>query len=99
MVQQRPDLFRAYVGTGQVTAWAGLVQFQFDFLKQRYKEQGDMIALAALEAIGTPDPKNVTQYFGFSRPIRQNMNVSDTAWLSGLANGTRPTARPTQRSK
>jgi proline iminopeptidase len=84
MAQQRPDLFAAYVGTGQVSSWADMVQFQFDFLKQRYKEKGDTAALAALEAIGTPDPKNVKQYFGFSRPIRQNMNASDTAWLGGL---------------
>lgn len=84
MAQQRPELFAAYVGTGQVSSWAGTVQFQFDFLKQRYKEQGDTAALAALEAIGRPDPKNVKQYFGFSRPIRQNMNASDTAWLTGL---------------
>jgi pimeloyl-ACP methyl ester carboxylesterase len=41
-------------------------------------------ALAALEAIGKPDPKNVKQYFGFSRPIRQYMNASDTAWLANL---------------
>src|SRR5262245_61911397 len=86
MAQQRPNLFVAYVGTGQVTAWADTVQFQFDFLKQRYKEKGDTAALAALEAIGKPDPKNVDQYFGFSRPIRQNMNASDTAWLTGLRN-------------
>lgn len=86
MVQQRPDLFAAYVGTGQVTSWAGLVQFQFDFLKQRYKEKGDAPGLAALEAIGTPDPKNVDQYFTFSRPIRQNMNAPDTAWLAGMRN-------------
>jgi len=86
MAQQRPELFVAYVGTGQVTAWADTVQFQFDFLKQRYQEKGDTAALAALEAIGKPDPKNVGQYFGFSRPIRQNMNASDTAWLSGLRN-------------
>jgi pimeloyl-ACP methyl ester carboxylesterase len=84
MAQQRPELFVAYVGTGQVTAWADLVQFQFDFLKQRYKDKGDTAALAALEAIGKPDPKNVEQYFGFSRPIRQNMNAADTAWLAGL---------------
>jgi pimeloyl-ACP methyl ester carboxylesterase len=84
MAQQRPELFAAYVGTGQVSSWAGTVQFQFDFLRQRYKEQGDTAALAALEAIGKPDPKNVKQYFGFSRPIRQNMNASDTAWLTGL---------------
>lgn len=84
MVQQRPELFTMYVGTGQVTSWANMVQFQFDFLKQRYKEKGDDVALRALEAIGTPDPKNVQQYFGFSRPIRQNMNASDTSWLTGL---------------
>ena len=84
MAQQHPELFVAYVGTGQVTAWADTVQFQFDFLKQRYKDTGDTAALAALEAIGKPDPKNVKQYFGFSRPIRQHMNASDTAWLTGL---------------
>lgn len=84
MAQQRPELFTAYVGTGQVTAWADTVQFQFDFLKQRYKDKGDTTALVALEAIGKPDPGDVAQYFGFSRPIRQNMNASDTAWLSGL---------------
>jgi pimeloyl-ACP methyl ester carboxylesterase len=84
MAQRRPDLFAAYVGTGQVASWADTVQFQFQFLRQRYKEQGATTALAALDAIGTPDPTNLVQYFGFSRPIRQNMNPSDTAWLTGL---------------
>jgi len=84
MAQQRPELFAAYAGTGQVSAWADTVQFQFDFLRQRYTEKGDTAALAALDAIGKPDPKNLKQYFGFSRPIRQHMNASDTAWLTGL---------------
>ena len=92
MVQQRPELFVAYVGTGQVTTWAGMVQFQFDFLKQRYEEKGDANALAALEAIGKPDPKDLKQYFSWSRPIRQYLNASDTAWFAdmrkvGAANG------------
>jgi hypothetical protein len=84
MAQQRPDLFDAYVGTGQVTAWADTVQFQFDFLKRRYKEKGDANALAALEAIGKPDPKNGTEYFRWSRPIRQFLNASDTAWFADM---------------
>jgi pimeloyl-ACP methyl ester carboxylesterase len=84
MVRQRPELFAAYVGTGQVASWADTVQFQFDFLKRRFKEQGDATALAALEAIGTPDPKNLGQYFRFSRSIRQNLNPSDTAWFAGM---------------
>jgi pimeloyl-ACP methyl ester carboxylesterase len=84
MAQQRPDLFAAYVGTGQVASWADTVRFQFEFLKRRYKEQGDAAGLAALDAIGTPDPKNLDQYFGFSRPIRRNLNPSDTAWFTGM---------------
>jgi pimeloyl-ACP methyl ester carboxylesterase len=84
MAQQRPELFDAYVGTGQVATWADQVQFQFDFLKRRYKEDGDAKALAALEAIGKPDPKDVKQYFGFSRPIRQYLNPSDAAWFANM---------------
>jgi pimeloyl-ACP methyl ester carboxylesterase len=84
MAQRRPALFDAYVGTGQVASWAEMVQFQFEFLKRRYTQSGDAAALAALEAIGKPDPKDVKQYFGFSRPIRQSWHPSDTAWLSNL---------------
>jgi pimeloyl-ACP methyl ester carboxylesterase len=84
MVQQRPELFDAYVGTGQVTAWAGVVQFQFDFLKRRYREAGDQQALAALEAIGTPDPKDAEQYFGWSQPIRRFLPAADTGWFSRM---------------
>src|SRR5262245_47098306 len=64
MAQERPELCAAYVGTGQVSSWSDTVQFQFDYLKRRYKETGNTAALAALEAIGRPDPKNVNQYFG-----------------------------------
>jgi pimeloyl-ACP methyl ester carboxylesterase len=84
MAQQRPDLFDAYVGTGQVTRWADTVRFQFDFLKRHYKEKGDTNALAALEAIGKPDPNNGKEYFSWSRPIRQFLNPSDTAWLANM---------------
>lgn len=84
MVQQRPELFDAYVGTGQVTAWTGVVQFQFDFLKRRYRENGDTEALAALESINTPDPRNASQYFGWSRPIRRFLPAADTAWFTTM---------------
>jgi pimeloyl-ACP methyl ester carboxylesterase len=84
MALQRPELFDAYVGTGQVAAWADTVQFQFDFLKRRYSDTGNATGLAALEAIGKPDPKNVKQYFAFSRPLRQHMNESDTAWFARM---------------
>jgi pimeloyl-ACP methyl ester carboxylesterase len=84
MVQQRPDLFDAYVGTGQVAAWADTVLYQFNFLKRQYAENGNSDALATLEAIGTPDPKNIGQYFTFSRPLRQYMSPGDIAWFTDM---------------
>jgi len=32
MVQMRPELFAAYVGTGQVTSWAAMVNTQYDLV-------------------------------------------------------------------
>jgi proline iminopeptidase len=84
MAQQRPELFDAYVGTGQVAAWADTVQWQFDFLKQRYRETGNTAELAKLEAIGRPDPKNVAQYFGWSRALRQNVSKADAGWFTNM---------------
>ncbi|HEV7690005.1 MAG TPA: alpha/beta hydrolase [Hyphomonadaceae bacterium] len=84
MAQQRPELFDAYVGTGQVAAWADTVQWQFDFLKQRYRETGNAAELAKLEAIGKPDPKNIAQYFGWSRALRQNGGPADAGWFKDM---------------
>jgi pimeloyl-ACP methyl ester carboxylesterase len=84
MVQKRPDLFDAYVGTGQVATWAAGVQWQFDFLKERARASNDTAALASLEAIGKPDPLNIVQYFTFSRPLRSQMNDSDKAWFANM---------------
>jgi pimeloyl-ACP methyl ester carboxylesterase len=84
MAQKRPDLFAAYVGTGQVAGWADTVRFQFDFLKDAARRKGDSKMLEGLEAIGSPDPTNVEQYFTFSRPLRQNLNPSDAAWFAGM---------------
>jgi pimeloyl-ACP methyl ester carboxylesterase len=84
MARQRPELFAAYVGTGQVSRWADSVQFQFEFLKKAARDAGDAAMLAELEAIGRPDPKNVEQYFGFTRGLRKFMHPADRAWLAGL---------------
>lgn len=84
MAQKRPDLFSAYVGTGQVAGWADTVRFQFEFLKDAARRKADAAMLARLEAIGRPDPTDVEQYFGFSWPLRQNLDPSDAAWFAGM---------------
>ncbi|MQA90086.1 MAG: alpha/beta fold hydrolase [Gemmatimonas sp.] len=83
-VLRRPDLFSAYVGTGQISSWAESVRWQFDFLKARSEEMGDQELLRELEAIGEPDPTDTAQYFGFTRSLRQHFNASDSAWLARL---------------
>ena len=35
MVKRRPELFAAYIGTGQVGSWRANVQAQFDFMLAR----------------------------------------------------------------
>lgn len=85
MAQKQPKLFDAYVGTGQIASWAAGVQFQFDLLKGEARRANDATLLAALEAIGKPDPTNVNQYFtSIARPLRQHMAASDTGWLTNL---------------
>jgi proline iminopeptidase len=84
MVRERPELYAAYVGTGQVASWAESVQAQFDFLEDRARRTGNAMMLAELQAIGRPDPGNAEQYFTFTRPLRGFLCASDAAWLSGL---------------
>jgi pimeloyl-ACP methyl ester carboxylesterase len=84
IAQRRPELFAAYVGTGQVASWAAGVRYQFDFLAAQAKLSGDVQTTATLEAIGRPDPLNLIQYSTFSRALRQYMNAADQNWLTGL---------------
>lgn len=84
MVRTRPDLFAAYVGTGQIASWAESVQAQFDFLRMKARERHDTVLTAQLDSIGHPDPTNATQYFTFTRPLRRYLGAADSAWLRGL---------------
>jgi pimeloyl-ACP methyl ester carboxylesterase len=81
MVQKRPDLFAAYVGTGQVSSWSAIVNHQFDFLLAAARKAGDTKTIASLEAVGRPNPLDVGQYFGVvSRTLRANQPAADKLW-------------------
>lgn len=54
MVARRPDLFSAYVGTGQVVDMRRGEAVAYDALMARLRQQGDPKPIAALEAIGPP---------------------------------------------
>lgn len=84
MAAQRPDLFAAYVGTGQVESWAFNVQSQFNTILAHARATNDTATVRELEAIGTPDPKNTHQYFTFSRNFRSLWAQPDQDWLTHL---------------
>jgi pimeloyl-ACP methyl ester carboxylesterase len=85
MVQMRPSLFAAYVGTGQVTTWAAMVNTQYDLVLAKARTNGDQTAIKQIEA-DRPDPANARQYFNFSSKyqVRSLWPQSDQAWLKHL---------------
>jgi pimeloyl-ACP methyl ester carboxylesterase len=54
MAQQRPDLFRAYVGTGQFVNWSRQERLSYAMVLERARQRQDESAIAELEAIGAP---------------------------------------------
>jgi pimeloyl-ACP methyl ester carboxylesterase len=85
MVQRRPGLFSAYIGTGQVGSWRVAVRAQFDFLLARARAARDHKRVEQLEAIGTPDPADATQYFSWWRMRNPYTARADAEWLEHLA--------------
>ena len=84
MVEKRPDLFAAYVGTGQIASWAESVQWQFDYLKSKAVSTNDKDLLNELLKIDKPDPNNTEQYFGFTKHLRRYFCGADARWLQNL---------------
>jgi pimeloyl-ACP methyl ester carboxylesterase len=84
MVGRWPDLFAAYVGTGQVSSWRAVVETQFDVLLAKARADNDAASIKLLQAIGRPDPSNIGQYFQFTRGLQAAMPAPDQAWLKGM---------------
>ena len=54
MAQRRPELFSAYVGTGQFVDWRRQDEQSYALLLERARNLGDAAMLAELEALGAP---------------------------------------------
>jgi len=84
MVQRSPELFAAYVGTGQVGSWRANVQTQFDFMLAKSRAANDRKKVELMEAIGTPDPTDAKQYFSWWRMRNAYMPQADAKWFDDL---------------
>lgn len=89
MVQRRPELFAAYVGTGQVGSWRANIQAQFDFLLAKARAANDRKRVDQLEAIGKPDPTSAHQYFSWWSMRNPYMSPDDSKWFQELRKITR----------
>jgi pimeloyl-ACP methyl ester carboxylesterase len=81
IVKRRSELFRAFVGTGQVVSWRNLVKAQYDYTLTRARTDSNASAVAALEALGMPAPDNFAQYLILRRWLNGYLAPSDVRWI------------------
>lgn len=85
MVQMRPDLFAAYVGTGQASSWRALLDIQYDLLLAKARKDGNQASVKELEAIGRPGPTNGDHWTFLNKHNFQSLWApSDQEWLQHL---------------
>jgi len=91
MVQLRPDVFSAYVGTGQVSSAEAMREAQTAFVRAVAEVRGDKQLVENLSVIATLDGSdpdavyaNLPVLLSFNRAMRSHLNPSDTIWLDGL---------------
>ena len=83
MVQQRPALVAAYVGTGQVGSWKGALQAKFDLALAGARSRGDLALVKELEA-GPPDSGDAAKVFAFNDRVYRYWPSSDVEWVKAL---------------
>jgi len=93
MIRRRPDLFSAYVGTGQVVDMRRTEEMKYTTLLERARDSGNRAALDELAAIGPPPHAGL-----------ETMRIL-LRWTEELARGDgdpvrpRPPVRPTNMTK
>lgn len=87
MVEMKPELFAAYVGTGQVTDSHAMALAQYGMILAKAHEDHDSAELQALRALGRANPADAQQYFSYMKYLPTVMAASDRKWLQSLRAG------------
>ncbi len=82
IVKRRPELFRAFVGTGQVVSWRGMVETQYRYTLDRARAESNAPAVTELEELGIPAPDKFDQYLVMRRRLNGYLAKSDVQWLT-----------------
>jgi pimeloyl-ACP methyl ester carboxylesterase len=81
IVKRRPDLFRAFVGTGQVVRWVDIAAAEYRFTLDRARESGNEKAIADLERLGGAPPDTLDRYLIIRRYLNTYMADADRRWI------------------
>lgn len=81
MVQQAPQLFAAYVGTGQMADFHADALIQYRLILAKARRDHAVAELKALQALGPADPGNDRQYSAYRKYLPSVMAPSDLAYL------------------
>lgn len=81
MLQQAPQLFAAYVGTGQMADFHADALSQYRRIVAQARRKHDAAELKALQALGTPDPANQQQYAAYRKYLPTILAPTDLGYL------------------
>src|SRR5262245_10928819 len=81
IVKRRPDLFRAFIGTGQVVRWVDIVSAEYRFTLDRARASGNQAAIVDLERLGGPPRDDLDRYLIVRRYLNSYMADADQRWI------------------
>jgi len=81
VIKRRPDLFYAYVGTGQVVGWARGMAAQYEYTLGQAKAEGNKDAIRDLEEIGPPPFEIGPKFFTLHKWLNRYLPASDTNYI------------------
>ncbi len=84
MIQRRPELFHAFVGTGQVGDLPRSTTLEFDRLRREAGAANDAKTLDGLARIGEPPFENLKEAGAYFRLAEKYQPASDTAAMLAL---------------
>ena len=87
MIRQRPDLFAAFVGTGQIVSLFAQQEKQFEYTRSRAAARHDEKVLASLSQMGPPPYRSLEDYrrFGeYFEPVKPQEDLACEGRLTDL---------------
>ena len=82
MVFARPDLFSAYVGTGQFVSWTSQSEVQYTYSLSRAEAGNDAEKVATLREFGPPPYPDLEQYIAFRSATIDDVGKADLDFIS-----------------